>query len=267
MVTDVMQAVSYLRGRKEVDPRRIAAAGYSMGSFVLALAGAVETRLRACVLVGGGNLDGPEGYWDRAKPMCQGTPYRALAFLGDRPAVLYSLHASRGPTLLCNGREDVTVSIPTIGEDHLREVRARAARRGGRTLRSGICGRSRPPALLRYQARCALAGKQTRPAALGREVHPRPGGDAYRAVGGRPRGGTRPPLRHRTPGGRNTGLGLRGSGPSAGGPQRAEPGGVGTRKGKLHPRELAPRGQEAAGPFPLSSTAASTPCVSTASCS
>ena len=132
MVTDVMQAVSYLRGRKEVDPRRIAAAGYSMGSFVLALAGAVETRLRACVLVGGGNLDGPEGYWDRAKPMCQGTPYRALAFLGDRPAVLYSLHASRGPTLLCNGREDVTVSIPTIGEDHLREVRARAAAlRGG----------------------------------------------------------------------------------------------------------------------------------------
>ena len=57
MMTDVMQAVSYLAQRPEVDPSRIAAVGYSMGSFVLGLTGAVESRLMACVLVGGGKLD------------------------------------------------------------------------------------------------------------------------------------------------------------------------------------------------------------------
>jgi dienelactone hydrolase len=128
MMTDIMQAVSYLTQRPDVDAKRLGAVGYSMGSFVLALTGAVETRLKACVLVGGGNIDGPDGYWDNAKPMCQGTPYRALAFLGDRPAVLYSLHASRGPTLVYNGTEDTTVRIPTIGEAHLLDVRGRVAK-------------------------------------------------------------------------------------------------------------------------------------------
>ena len=127
MMTDLMQAVAYLSQRPDVDPARIGAMGYSMGSFVLALTGAVETRLKACVLVGGGNLDGPDGYWDKAKAMCQGTPYRAMSFLGDRPAVLYALHASRGPTLIYNGVEDTTVAIPTYGEEHLRAVRERTA--------------------------------------------------------------------------------------------------------------------------------------------
>ncbi len=112
MLTDFRQAVSYLSARPEVDARRIAAAGYSMGSFVLSVAAAVETRLKACVLAGGGNLDGPGGYWDKSKPMCQGIPYQSLAFLGDRPAVIYALHASRGPTLIINGSEDSTVGIP-----------------------------------------------------------------------------------------------------------------------------------------------------------
>jgi dipeptidyl aminopeptidase/acylaminoacyl peptidase len=127
MMTDLMQAVSYLSQRPDVDPKRIGAVGYSMGSFVLALTGAVETRLKACVLVGGGNLDGPDGYWDKSKAMCQGTPYRSISFLGDRPAVLYALHASRGPTLIYNGVEDTTVAIPTYGEAHLLAVRERTA--------------------------------------------------------------------------------------------------------------------------------------------
>ncbi len=111
MITDVMQAVSYLSSRPEVDEKRIGAAGYSLGSFVLALTGAVESRLRACVLVGGGNLDGVDGYWDNSKPMCQGLPYRSLRFLGDRGAVIYALHASRGPTLIYNGLEDSVVAM------------------------------------------------------------------------------------------------------------------------------------------------------------
>jgi dienelactone hydrolase len=133
MVTDVMQAVSYLAQRPEVDPGRIAAAGYSMGSFVLALAGAVETRLRAAVLVGGGNLDGPDEYWDKSKPMCQGTPYRSLLALGDRPAVIYSLHAARGPTLIFNGLEDDTVRIPKDAPVFFEKLKERTSRLAGRS--------------------------------------------------------------------------------------------------------------------------------------
>jgi hypothetical protein len=102
-----------------------------MGSFVLALAGAVESRLHACVLTGGGNLDGPGGYWDRSKPMCQGTPYRSLALLGDRPAVIYALHASRGPTLIFNGLADTVVAIPDHGEAFFADLRERTTRLRG----------------------------------------------------------------------------------------------------------------------------------------
>ncbi len=125
MITDVMQAVSYLVQRPEVDPQRIAAAGYSMGSFVLSLACAVDGRLRACVLAGGGNLDGPGGYWDNSKPMCQGIPYQSLQFLGDRPAVLFALHAARGATLICNGLEDTTVHIPPQAPEFFRDLQRR----------------------------------------------------------------------------------------------------------------------------------------------
>src|SRR5690606_966494 len=133
MVTDILQAVSYLQQRPDVDGSRIGAMGYSMGSFILSLAAAVDTRLKAAVLVGGGNLDGPEGYWDKSKPMCQGRPYRALAFLGDRPAAIYALHASRGPTLIYNGLEDTVVNIPNHGEAHFRAMRERTVQLRGRS--------------------------------------------------------------------------------------------------------------------------------------
>lgn len=136
MMTDVMQAVSYLSQRPEVDKRRLAAFGYSMGSFVLSLTCAVETRLKACVLVGGGNLDGPGGYWDSSKQMCQGIPYKSLEFLQDRPAAIYALHAARGPTLVYNGLEDTTVSIPRFGEPYFRELQERVARLRGK--REGV---------------------------------------------------------------------------------------------------------------------------------
>ena len=131
MITDLRQGVRYLAQRPEVDPGRIAAMGYSMGSFVVALAGAVEPRLRACVLVGGGNLDGLDGYWDRSKPMCQGIPYQSLRFLGDRAAALYALHAARGPTLVYNGLEDTTVAIPSHGEELFADLQRRVAQRRG----------------------------------------------------------------------------------------------------------------------------------------
>jgi dienelactone hydrolase len=127
MMTEVMQAVSYLASRPEVDEHRLGAMGYSMGSFVLSLACVVETRLHVCVLVGGGNLDGPGGVWEHGKPMCQGIPYQAMSFLGDRPAVIYALHASRGPTLLYNGLQDTTVSITKLGPDFFADLHRRTA--------------------------------------------------------------------------------------------------------------------------------------------
>lgn len=129
MVTDLRQAVSYLSQRKEVDASRIAATGYSMGSFVLSIACAVEPRLRACILVGGGNLDGPAGYWDNSKPMCQGYPYQSLQFLGDRPVVLYGLHRK---TLIYNGLEDTTVAIPKFQESGFQDLRERSLKQLGR---------------------------------------------------------------------------------------------------------------------------------------
>src|SRR5205085_10000189 len=127
MLTDLMQAVSYLSQRPEVNLQRIGAMGYSMGSFVLAIAGAADERLHACVLTGGGNLDGKGEYWDKSKPMCQGLPYQALAFLGDRPAAIYALHAARGPTLIYNGLADTVVAIPTHGEPFFHDLRRRTA--------------------------------------------------------------------------------------------------------------------------------------------
>jgi dienelactone hydrolase len=125
MMTDVMQAVSYLAQRPDVDAKRLAAMGYSMGSFVLGLACAAETRLNACVLTGGGNLDGEGGYWDSSsKKMCQAIPYRAMKFLGDRGAALYDLHAH---TLAWNGSADDVVSIPKMGANFFEDLRKRAA--------------------------------------------------------------------------------------------------------------------------------------------
>jgi dienelactone hydrolase len=132
LITDVMQAVSYLSQRSDVDPARIGAVGYSLGSFVLGITGAIERRLHACVLVGGGNLDGPDGYWDSSnKKMCQSIPYRALMPLGDRPAVIYALHAARGPTLIFNGLADTVVSIPSHAEAFFADLRDRTSRLHG----------------------------------------------------------------------------------------------------------------------------------------
>jgi dienelactone hydrolase len=125
MMDDVRQAVSFLAARAEIDGGRIAAAGYSLGSFVLSLTGAVEPRLRACVLTGGGNLDARNGYWDGAKPLCQGWPYQALLGLGDRAAVIYALHAARGATLIYNGDHDDVVAIPRMGEPFFQHLRRR----------------------------------------------------------------------------------------------------------------------------------------------
>jgi dienelactone hydrolase len=123
MMTDVMQATSYLAQRADVDAKRIAAVGYSMGSFVLGLACAAESRLSACVLSGGGNLDGEGGYWDSSsKKMCQAIPYQAMKFLGDRGLEVYKLYPA---TLVWNGSADDVVAIPKAGPGFFEDMKRR----------------------------------------------------------------------------------------------------------------------------------------------
>jgi dienelactone hydrolase len=125
MITDVMQAVAYLAQRRDVDPKRIGVVGYSMGSFISSIACAVDTRVHACVLAGGGDLDGPGGYWDKSRKMCQGIPYHSLNFLGDRGAIMFALNAKRGPTLIINGSADEVVDIPHHGPEFFDDLRKR----------------------------------------------------------------------------------------------------------------------------------------------
>ncbi len=132
MITDVLQGVHYLESRKDVDPKRIAVLGVSMGSFISSLACAVGTDIHACVLVGGGDLDGPGGYWDSSqKTMCQSTAYKALSFLGDRGPAIFALNAKRGPTLIWNGSNDAVVDIVHHGQDFFDQLHAATVARLG----------------------------------------------------------------------------------------------------------------------------------------
>jgi len=132
MVTDIMQAVSYLAQRPDVDAHRIAVMGFSMGSFLSALAGAADPRIHALLLVGGGDLDGPGGYWDSSHAvMCQSGPYKALGFMGDRPAVLFTLNARRGNTFIINGTNDTVVDIPHHEQDFFDAMRKRVVAMNG----------------------------------------------------------------------------------------------------------------------------------------
>lgn len=126
MITDIMQAVSYLSQRPDVDAKRIAVMGFSMGSFESSLAGAADPRIHALLLVGGGDLDGPGGYWESSHAvMCQSGPYKALAFMSDRPADLFTMSARRGNTFIINGTNDTVVDIPHHGQDFFEDLRKR----------------------------------------------------------------------------------------------------------------------------------------------
>jgi dienelactone hydrolase len=119
MQVDLMQAVSYLDQRAEVDPKRIAIVGYSMGAFVSGIAGALDTRIHAVLLSGGGTFDdeadGGKSF-DVGLLPCQAAPWHALKVLGagfhDRGAILYALNAERGPMLVENGSLDTVMDIP-----------------------------------------------------------------------------------------------------------------------------------------------------------
>ena len=128
MIADILQAVSYLAQRPDVDPARIAVLGFSMGSFHAAIAGAIDPRIHALVLSGGGNLSGAGDYWDISpKVMCQSGPYKALSFLGERGPVLYALNQDRGATFIINGTADKVVTSHNNLEPFFVTLRDRTA--------------------------------------------------------------------------------------------------------------------------------------------
>jgi hypothetical protein len=126
MQVDAMQAVSYLVSRPEVDPKRIAMVGYSMGAFISGITGAIDTRIHAVILSGGGVFDGPGGYYDMNPLPCQSPPYKALSVLGDRGGVLYALNAARGPMLVMNGDHDTVMDMEHHPPEWFESVRQRA---------------------------------------------------------------------------------------------------------------------------------------------
>ena len=133
MQVDAMQAVSYLRQRPEVDPNRIGLVGYSMGAFVSGITGAIDPRIHAVLLSGGGTYDdladGGKSF-DSGKLPCQAPPWLSLRVLGSeshrRGAVLYALNAQRGPMLVVNGSLDEVMDIPHRGPEWFAALRQQA---------------------------------------------------------------------------------------------------------------------------------------------
>jgi dienelactone hydrolase len=111
MQVDVMQAVTYLRSMPTVDPARIGTVGYSMGAFITGITGAIDMRIHAVLLSGGGTYDEPHAYFDTGKLPCQSAPYRALGVFGDRGPILYALNAERGPMYVMNGDADTVMKM------------------------------------------------------------------------------------------------------------------------------------------------------------
>jgi fermentation-respiration switch protein FrsA (DUF1100 family) len=89
-------ALGYLGARAEVDARRLALVGYSMGSFLGVLVAAREARVRALVLAAGGDL--PEGTPFARLVRGVADPLRAVRKLDGRPL------------LMVHGRRDRTVT-------------------------------------------------------------------------------------------------------------------------------------------------------------
>ena len=102
--------------------------GYSIGSLVSAsLAGAVDTRIHAVVLSGGGDLDGNGGTGTAAARSCaEGRPYQALSFLPDKEAVISPSTNCAPHVFLINGRADTLVDIPHHMEPFFDDARRRA---------------------------------------------------------------------------------------------------------------------------------------------
>jgi dienelactone hydrolase len=142
MQVDLMQAVSYLDAQPEVDAKRIAVVGYSMGAFIAGIEGAYDLRVHAVLLSGGGTYDdGAGGYFDLNHNPCQNAPYRALALLLQidgkpmRGTILFALNAERGPMYVMNGEADTVMDIPHHAADWFAAMHERVSKEFGPRLK------------------------------------------------------------------------------------------------------------------------------------
>jgi uncharacterized protein len=94
-LSDARLGLEYLAARRDIDARRLAVVGYSMGSFLAVALAADEPRVRALVLAAGGDLP-------------QHTPFAGVARMVADP--LAAVRRLRGrPLLMVHGRRDRTV--------------------------------------------------------------------------------------------------------------------------------------------------------------
>ena len=94
-LSEIRYALDYLEGLVAVDPERLGIVGYSLGSFLAAVAAANDQRVRALVLASGGDL--PEE-----------TPFAPIVRAAADPLRAIRKFAGR-PLLMVNGRYDRTI--------------------------------------------------------------------------------------------------------------------------------------------------------------
>jgi uncharacterized protein len=94
-LSEARLAVHYLAARRDIDRRRIAVVGYSMGSFMAVTIAADEPLIRAVVLAAAGDLP-------------QGTPFTSIVRMVADPLSAVRKLAGR-PLLIVHGRHDRTV--------------------------------------------------------------------------------------------------------------------------------------------------------------
>jgi dienelactone hydrolase len=96
-IIDVRQLIDLAQQRPEIDPKApIVLVGYSMGSWIISVAGPADRRVKAMVLMVGGALDLP----------AESLAIREVAALDPRLALA---HFAGRPLLLLNGKTDSIV--------------------------------------------------------------------------------------------------------------------------------------------------------------
>jgi len=248
MMTDLMQAVSYLSQRPEIDARRIDATGYSLGPFVVTLTCAVDTRLHACVPVGGRK----SGRSRRVLGQYQADVYARSLPVADLP------RGSWGGNLCAARGMRAHAGVQRHGRYRSRDphtrggfparsaaARGRAARELHRSLRDRIRAGCQPSAILRDTPGCAVARAQPRFSALDRSGHSGDARDPYQRMGARRRGRDGSDVRHRRSGRRDAGAGHRHTGIVTEEPDRFQRGRVAKPQERADLRENGSRAARA----------------------
>lgn len=93
-LAEAKAAVAVMAAHEAIDEHRIAAVGYSLGSYVALMTAAKETRIQAVVVAAGGDL--PATPWTRMARLAA-DPISAVKSLKSRPLLM--LHGRNDPTI------------------------------------------------------------------------------------------------------------------------------------------------------------------------